>query len=143
MTSLRLAACSLLLLLAAAADPPPAPWFGTWKLRLANPAEPPETLIYSDAGGGAMRMESVEENSILVTRFDGTPAPVGGKAAAAERTLAVTAVSPTSYRWLFAVAGSPRVAGINTLADDGRSFTERSWRVTAPEKVVTLIYDRQ
>jgi hypothetical protein len=79
----------------------------------------------------------------LVTRFDGTPVPIGGKAAALGRTLAITAASPTSYRWLFAVAGTPRVAGVNTLAADGRSFTERSWGVTAPEKVVTLVYDRQ
>ena len=42
-----------------------------------------------------------------------------------------------------AIAGKPFVSGVNTLAADGRSFTEVSWRVNAPAKTVTLVYDRQ
>lgn len=128
-----------------AAAPAPNPWLGTWKLRLADPAEKPETLVYSDAGHGAMRMVSVEDKSLIVTRFDGRPAPDTGRGAAAgpKRSLAITALSPTRYRWTFAIAGKPFVSGVNTLAADGRSFTEVSWRVNAPAKTVTLVYDRQ
>lgn len=143
MINLRRSACSLLCLLAVAAQGAPNPWFGTWKLRAADAGDKPETLIYSDAGDGAMRMESVEENSILVTRFDGQPAADLGKAAAQNRALAITATSPTSYRWTFSVAGTPRVQGVNTLATDMRSFTEVSWVSGKPDKTVTLVYERQ
>lgn len=39
------------------------PWLGTWKMQV-NTGEPPETLVYSDAGDGAMWMVSVEMNSV-------------------------------------------------------------------------------
>lgn len=66
--------------LAASARVADSPWFGTWKLRLSDPGEKPETLVYSDAGGDAMRMISVEAKSVIVTQFDGKPAPDIGAA---------------------------------------------------------------
>lgn len=135
---------TLLLLALPAAAPSPNPWVGTWSLR-APAGEKPETLVYSDAGDGAMRMVSVEDRSEIVTRFDGRPAPDTGAGAATgpARTLAITADGPTRYRWTFGIAGKPFVAGVNTLAADGRSFTEVSWRVDTPQKRVTLVYDRR
>jgi hypothetical protein len=143
MTVLRTTACATLLLIAGVAHAATNPWFGTWKLRAADAGDKPETLIYSDAGGGAMRMESVEENSVLVTRFDGKPAADVGKAADQKRALAITAISFTSYRWVFSIDGAPRVEGLNTLAPDGRSFTEVSWRPARPADTITLVYERQ
>lgn len=129
------------LLLLPAAAPSPNPWLGTWSLR-APAGEPPETLVYTDAGEGAMRMVSVEAKSVILTRFDGRPAPDTGAGATTgpARTLAVTAQTPRRYRWTFAIAGKPFVAGVNTLSADGRTFTEVSWRVDTPAKRVTLIY---
>jgi hypothetical protein len=143
MTVLRAIICSTLLLIAGVAHAAINPWFGTWKLRAADAGDKPETLIYSDAGGGAMRMESVEENSILVTRFDAKPAADVGKASDQKRALAITALSPTSYRWVFSIDGTPRVEGVNTLAPDMQSFTEVSWLPAKPADTVTLVYERQ
>jgi hypothetical protein len=75
-------ACTAGLAVAAPAQLTASPWFGTWKLRLSDPGEKPETLIYSDAGGGAMRMVSVESKSMIVTKFDGKPAADMGEGAA-------------------------------------------------------------
>ena len=120
-----------------------SPWFGTWKLRLKAPGEAPETLVYSDAGGGAMRMVSVEQGSVIVTRFDGKPSADLGGRGTGEPVLAVEAKSPTRYAWTFFRAGKPYVRGINTLAADRKTFTEVSWRIAEPGKTVTLVYDRQ
>ena len=131
---------------AALVAPAPAavnPWFGTWSLRLKSADEKPETLVYSDAGGGAMRMVSVEDNSIIVTRFDGQPAKDQGAKAGVEQTLAVKALSPTSYSWTFARDGKPIAQGINTLAADAKSFTEIAWSVADPTKRFTLVYERR
>lgn len=119
------------------------PWFGTWALRAQDAGDQPETLIYSDAGDGAMRMESVEAKSLIVTRFDGTPVTDAGPANTSGNALAVTATSPTRYTWVFWTGGKPFVEGINTLAEDGRSFTEISWRVGKPDATVTLVYERR
>lgn len=62
-----------LFLTAAGQEHGDSPWFGTWALRAEDAGDQPETLIYSDAGNGAMRMESVEAQSVIVTRFDGEP----------------------------------------------------------------------
>ena len=136
------AVCLVALPAMALAQAAPNPWFGTWKLRLKHATEQPETLIYSDAGRGAMRMVSVEQGSVIVTRFDGKVSRDIGHGGR-EPTLAVRAVSPTSYRWTYYRAGRPYVQGVNTLSADRRRFMETSWLVTKPDKLVTLTYDRQ
>lgn len=130
-------------LVAAASRMASEAWFGTWKLRLRTPGERPETLIYSDAGAGAMRMVSVGDQREIVTRLDGRRTADRGANADRAYMLAITAVSPTRYRWMLAIAGTPYVPDINTLAGDRRSFTEVSWLVAKPAKRVTLVYDRQ
>jgi hypothetical protein len=135
--------CLAVLPLAATAQTAASPWFGTWKLRLKDASETPETLVYSDAGDGAMRMVSVEAGSVIVTRFDGEPAADMGGTAPEGNALAVKALSPSSYSWTFIKAGKPFVSGRNSLAADGRTFTEVSWLVTKPAETITLIYDRQ
>lgn len=119
------------------------PWFGTWELRLNQADEPPETLVYRDAGDGAMRMESVEQGSVIVTRFDGTPSPDIGSNGRREPALAIKATSPTSYTWTFYRAGKPFVEGVNTLSGDGKSFSEVSWLITKPGSTITHIYERK
>jgi hypothetical protein len=127
--------------LSAPAQAESRPWFGTWALRDAG--NKPETLIYSDAGGGAMRMVSVENRSVIVTRFDGQPAPDIGAGASGKTALAVKATSPMSYSWTFFKDGKPFVQGVNTLADDGKSFTEVSWLPAKRAETVTLVYERR
>jgi len=129
-------------LTAAAAQNPGNAWFGQWSLRAEDAGDEPETLIYSDAGNGAMRMESVEIGSVIVTRFDGTPVTDSGRANSGA-ALAVTTTSPTSYTWVFWMNGQPFVEGENTLSQDRQSFTEVSWRVDQPDKTVTLVYERR
>lgn len=138
--SIRLSAYTMLLIAAAPATN--NPWFGTWQLRLERPDEKPETLVYSDAGHGAMRMVSVEDRSELVTHFDGKPARdvgAGGDGGA----LAISATSPVSYTWTFLKAGKPIVRGRNVLAPDRRSFTEVSWSISKPDEKKTFVYERQ
>ncbi|MFS0737427.1 hypothetical protein ABC347_10285 [Sphingomonas sp. 1P06PA] len=102
------AAITLALAMPALAQHAPDAWFGTWKLKLKSPTEPPETLVYSDAGGGAMRMASVEQGSVLVTRLDGVPSTdLGGKGDGGP-VLAVKATSPVSYIWTYADAHRSR-----------------------------------
>jgi hypothetical protein len=138
----RIGVCLAVVPLTAAAPTPASPWFGTWKLRVSDPTESPETLVYSDAGGGAMRMVSVEQNSVIVTRMDGVAAADVGKDGGG-RTLAVRAITPTVYRWTFAIAGKPIAEGVNTLSVDGRMFEEVSWSPSKPGERITLIYERQ
>jgi hypothetical protein len=135
--------CLAALPLAAIAQTTVSPWFGTWKLRLSGPGDKPETLIYSDAGGQAMRMVSVEAKSVIVTRFDGKPAADLGAGRGKGNALAVKSISPTSYSWTFIKAGEPFVSGRNSLSADRKSFTEVSWLVAKPDETITLIYDRQ
>lgn len=137
------AACLAVLPLTATAQSAASPWFGTWKLRLSNPSEKPETLVYSDAGGGAMRMVSVESKSVIVTRFDGKPARDTGEGALVGNALAIKAISPTSYSWTFLKAGKPFVSGRNTLAANRKTFNEVSWLVDKPGDTITLVYERQ
>lgn len=119
-----------------------SPWFGTWALRAEDAGDEPETLIYSDAGGGAMRMESIEAKSVIITQFDGKPVVDNGPNNSGN-ALAVMATSPISYGWVFWTEGRPFVQGRNTLSEDRQTFTEVAWRVDAPERKMTLIYERR
>jgi hypothetical protein len=119
------------------------PWFGTWKLRIDRADQAAETLIYSDAGNGAMRMTSVEDKSELVTRFDGKPSVDVGADCHPDWTLAIKAASPTSYTWLFSRSGKPVAQGFNALSHNAKTFTEVSWDVHNPAKATTVTYERQ
>lgn len=136
-------ACLLALSTAAVARPVPDAWFGTWTLRPTSPGEAPETLVYGVAGGGAMRMVTVEQGSEIVTRMDGRTAIDTRSKGNRRPALAVKALSPTRYRWTCFRDGKPFVKGVNTLAADRRSFTETSWPVADPTRTVTLVYDRR
>ncbi|VWX47255.1 hypothetical protein [Novosphingobium sp. 9U] len=137
------AVCLAILLLAGSAQAQSNLWFGTWKLRPNDASEKPETLIYSDAGDGAMKMVSVEQQSIIITHLDGKRAADVGPGNRQGASLAVKATSPTSYDWTFFKDGKPFVQGRNTLAADLKSFNEVSWLVTRPSDVVALVYERQ
>lgn len=117
-------------------------WFGIWKLRIERADQTPETLLYSDAGNGAMRMVSVEDKSEIVTHWDGQPSADTG-AGSQDWTLAIKATSEASYRWTFAKRGKPVAQGLNTLADDAKTFREISWPVGDPTKTTTVTYERQ
>lgn len=119
------------------------PWLGTWRLKLSAPGQKPETLIYSDAGSGAMRMVSVEDRSEMVTHFDGMPAPDTGAGAVHQYALAITATSSTSYSWTLFKEGKPWVRGRNVLAVDHGSFKEVSWLIAKPKQKLKAIYERQ
>ena len=130
-------------LLAAPALAASNPWLGTWNLKLSTPSAKPETLIYSDAGNGGMRMVSVEDRSEVVTYFDGRPAPDTGAGAIRQNALAITTTSSTSYSWTLFKDGEPWVRGRNVLAADHGSFKEISWLVAKPEQKLTFTYKRR
>lgn len=138
-TILAVLASGLITLPVQAAD---NPWLGKWQLRLADPKEPPETLIYSDAGDGAMRMEAIEMGSVIVTRFDGRPASDLGAPIGQPRSLAVQWQSPNSYLWTFRMGDVPVMQGLNTVSENRTSFTEIAWKVSDPGRTFVLIYDR-
>ena len=119
------------------------PWLGTWSLKLSDASGKPETLIYSDAGGGAMRMVSVEDGSEIVTHFDGQPALDTGEGADHQHALAITSTSPTSCTWTLFKDGKPWVRGQNVLAPDHRSFKEVSCLIAKFERKLTFTYERR
>ncbi len=129
--------------LTAGAQAPTSPWFGVWKLKLETSGQTPETLIYSDAGAGAMRMVSVEDKSEVITHFDGEPGTAVGMGSGQDWSLAIKATSATSYTWTFAKHGKPRAQGVNTLAPDLKTFKEVSWEAGKPETKMTITYERQ
>ena len=101
---------------------------GTWKTSSDSSSEP-ETVIYSDAGNGAMRMQSVERKSASITHFDGQPSEEVGSQIGPKQALAITATSPTSYTGVLSLDGKPIAEGKNAIAPDGKSFTEVNWLV--------------
>ena len=119
------------------------PWLGTWVLKLSDAGQKPETLIYSDAGGGAMRMVSVEDKSGIVTHFNSKPPLDTGAGATHQHALAITSTSPTSYTWALFRNGTPWVRGRNVLAANHKSFREVSWLIAKPGQKLTFVYERR
>ena len=110
---------------------------------MSDASQKPETLIYSDAGGGAMRMVSVEDQSEIVTHFDGQPALDTGRGDTHQHALAITRTSPTSYTWTLFKDGKPWVTGKNVLASNKRSFEEVSWLIVKPEQKLKFVYEKR
>lgn len=115
---------------------------GTWKTFKDSSSEP-ETLVYSDAGHGAMRMQSLERKGALITHFDGAPAEEIDPQPGPKQALAIKASSAISYTWVLSMDGKPIAEGKNTIAPDGKSFTEVNWLAGKPTETYTMIYEKQ
>lgn len=103
----------------------------------------PDSFIISSPSPGIMHWDIPAYKESVQGKLDGTDLPITGPNVPPRLTLAVKQVSPTKISYVVKGNGKPDSYGIQTLAADGKSFTDVSWSAGKPGEKATGVYVKQ
>ena len=103
----------------------------------------PDSFVISTPSPGVMHWDIPAYKESVQGKFDGTDLPITGPDVPAGLTLAVKRISPTKLSYIVKGNGKPDSYGIQTLAADGKSFTDVSWSAGKPGEKGTGVYVKQ
>jgi hypothetical protein len=115
---------------------------GTWRsVKVAFNG--PRQFIISSPAPGVLRYELPELKESVEGRADGSDHPITGPTAPPGFTSGFKLVSPTKVTYVLKINGKPDSYGVQTLAPDGRSFTDTSWNAGKENEKTTAVYLKQ
>jgi hypothetical protein len=103
----------------------------------------PDSFIISSPSPGVIHWDIPAYKESVQGKFDGTDLPVSGPDVPPGLTIAMKPVSATSYSYVVKVNGKPNSYGTQTLAADGKSFTDVSWSAGKPDEKGKGFYAKQ
>jgi hypothetical protein len=115
---------------------------GTWRSVKATSGGPPHFIISSPAPG-VLRYELPDSQQSVEGRADGSDHPITGPTAPPGFTSAFKLVSPTKLTYVLKIDGKPIGYGVQTLAPDGRTFTDVTWNPGKESEKLTSVYLKQ
>jgi hypothetical protein len=99
---------------------------GTW-LAIKDDADAPSSFIVSAPTPGVLRWEVPAWQASTEGALDGSDHPIKGGTQPPGFTIGSRLKSPLKISYVMKIDGKPNQYGIQTLAADGRSFTDVSW----------------
>jgi hypothetical protein len=76
-------------------------------------------------------------------RTDGSDIPLTGPTVPPDATISFKALTPTKMRYVMKIGGKTDNTGEQTLAADGRSFTDVNWNAGKEDEKTTGVYVKQ
>jgi hypothetical protein len=115
---------------------------GTWRsVKVASNG--PQRFVISSPTPGVLRYELPDLQESVEGRADGSDHPVTGPGAPPGFTSAFKLVNPTKLTYVLKINGKPDSYGVQTLAPDGRSFTDTTWSPGKENEKTTAVYVKQ
>jgi hypothetical protein len=102
-----------------------------------------ETFTFSMPSPGVFRMEYPEYQEVVEGKPDGTDHPVTGGHTPAGLTQSFKVTSPTKISYMSKLDGKTMIYGVQTLAADGKSFTDVSWKPGQSSEKETAVYIKE
>jgi hypothetical protein len=116
---------------------------GTWRaVKVSEPSGPREFVITSPAPG-VLRYEVPDMKASAEGRTDGSDNPLTGPEVPPGSTLSFKMLAPTKIRYVMKIDGKTDNLGEETLAADGRSFTDLNWNPGKENEKTTGVYLKQ
>jgi hypothetical protein len=103
----------------------------------------PDSYVVSSPSPGIMHWDIPAYKQTVEGKFDGTDLPIIGPDEPSGLTIAIKPDSPTKLSYIVKVNGKPDSYGVQTLAADGKSFTDVSWNAGKPDEKATGVYVKQ
>jgi hypothetical protein len=116
---------------------------GTWRATKVEGGGGPQQFVISVPGAGRMHYEIPDMKVKVDGRTDGSDNPLTGPTVPPGMTISFKALTPTKIRYEMKVNGKSDNVGEQTLAADGRSFTDVSWNAGKEAEKVTATYVKQ
>jgi hypothetical protein len=115
---------------------------GKWRSTKVN-ISAPDTFIVSSPSPGILHWDIPSYKESVEGKPDGMDHPITGPTVPPGLTLSFKYLSPTKISYTIKNNGKPDGFGIQTLASDGRSFTDVSWSPGKETEKSTAFYARQ
>jgi hypothetical protein len=116
---------------------------GTWRsVKVSEPNGPQEFVITSPAPG-VLRYEVPDMKASAEGRTDGSDNPLTGPQVPPGSTISFKMLAPTKIRYVMKINGKTDNLGEETLAADGRSFTDLNWNPGKENEKTTGVYLKQ
>ena len=116
--------------------------FGKWKSTKVE-LSVPDVVVVSSPSPGVLRFEVPAYKFVAEGKTNGTPFVPTGPMAAAGYTISMKAVSPTRLSYENKLNGKRDSYSVQTMAADGKSFTEVAWNAKTPSEKTTSVYVKQ
>jgi hypothetical protein len=116
---------------------------GTWRsIKVSEPSGPREFVISSPAPG-VVHYEVPDMKASAEGRTDGSDNPLKSPDMPPGMTISFEKLSPTKLKYVMKVNGKTDNMGEQTLAADGRSFSDVNWNPGKEDEKTTGIYLKQ
>jgi len=115
---------------------------GTWRSVKAASSGAQQFVISSPAPG-VLHYDLPDVRQSVEGRADGSDHPVTGPTAPPGMTSGFRLVNPTKLTYVLKINGKPDSYGVQTLARDGRSFSDTSWNAGKESEKTTAVYVKQ
>lgn len=103
----------------------------------------PDDFIISSPSPGTMRWEIPGEKASVEGKTDGSDLPVASPTMPPGMTVSFKAEGPRKLSYVVKLDGKPQSYGIQTLAADGKSYTDVSWSAGKASEKQTGFYVKQ
>ncbi|HEY5382143.1 MAG TPA: hypothetical protein VIJ65_07795 [Acidobacteriaceae bacterium] len=115
---------------------------GKWKSTKVS-VSVPDSWIISSGSDGTINWDLPGYKETVHGKPDGTPLPITGPTVSAGMTVSIKQVSPHRMDYTVALNGKAIGEGYQTLAADGKSFTDVSWTPGQQTEKTTGVFVKQ
>lgn len=116
---------------------------GTWRTSKVEGGGGPSEFVIDVPAPGRVHYQVPDMKMNVEGPMDGSDLPLSGPTAAPGMTISFKALTPTKTRYTMKINGKIDNTGEETLAADGRSFTDVNWLPGKASEKVTGVYVKQ
>ncbi|HEV2228828.1 MAG TPA: hypothetical protein VGR86_07690 [Steroidobacteraceae bacterium] len=116
---------------------------GTWRTAKVTGPTGPQTFVISSPAAGVLHYEIPDQQISVEGRTDGTDYALTGPTMPPGATISFKSLSPTKIRYTMKINGKSDNTGVQTIAPDGRSFTDTNWNADRESEKTTGVYVKQ
>jgi hypothetical protein len=116
---------------------------GTWRAARVTGGGGPQEFVISVPSPGSVHYEIPDMKVSVGGRTDGSDVPLTGPTTPPGMTISFQALSATKMRYVMKIDGKTDNLGEQTLAADGRSFTDVNWTPGKEDEKTTGVYIKQ
>jgi hypothetical protein len=116
---------------------------GTWRTEKVKEPSGPQTFVISSPAPGVLHYEIPDMKASAEGRVDGSDNRLSGPTVPPGSTISFQALTPTKLKYVMKINGKIDNTGEQTIAADGRSFSDVNWNPGKESEKATSVYVKQ